>query len=221
MTDDVRRVIYTTVLVFVIGVLIWISFIFINACGFSFTCNQGKPLVERTPIPTVGHAPIPALVSQDTSGKCKVRAVDLLGAWVTAGASETDSFTFKDVNGNSCEGNFGDDVDPLFAEANIWYPGSSSCDSCHSADVAKTSAAKLDLTTYAGIMAGSQRASADAMGTDILAGGNWEKSLLYQFTYAHPVAPPGHADTPSNGPVVFAGKASAAAAPAVTVTPTP
>lgn len=221
MTDDVRKVMYTTVVVFVVGVLIWISFIFINACGFSLACNQGQRPIIRTPIPTVGHAPIPAMVSQDTSGKCQVRALDLLGAWVTAGASETEPFAFNDVNGNTCEGSFSEDIHPLFAEANIWSPGSSSCDSCHSADLAKTSAAKLDLTTYAGILAGSQRESADVKGTDILGGGNWESSLLYEYTYAHPALRTGHGDAPSNGPLVFAGKASTSANPAVTITPTP
>ncbi|MEW6402851.1 MAG: hypothetical protein AB1649_13700 [Chloroflexota bacterium] len=219
MKDDVRKVVYTTVAVFVIGVLIWIGFIFVNACGFSFACNQGQLDTVRTPIPTVGHAPVPALmVSQADTEQCQVYAVDLLGAWVSVGASETEAFSFNDVDGDACAGTYADDVRPLFVEANLWYPGSFSCASCHSADLAKTSAAKLDLTTYAGILAGSQRESAeDTAGTDILGGGTWESSLLYQFTYEHPVLPPGHGDTPSMGPIVFAGKASPSPAP----TPTP
>ena len=222
MNDDVRKVIYTTVLVFVVGVIFWIGFIFISACGFSLTCEQGQQPIEGTPIPTIGHAPAPALVSQDVSGKCQVYAVDLLGAWVTAGASETEAFTFTDADGNACEGTFAEDIRPLFVEPNLWYPGTSSCVSCHNVDLEKTSVAKLDLTSYAGIMAGSQRESADAKGTDILGSGNWEDSLLYQYTYVHPVQPPGHGDTPSMGPVVFAGKAgSTPSTPAVTVTPTP
>ncbi len=221
MTDDVRKVIYTTVLVFVVGVLIWISFIFINACGFSFTCNQGKPLVERTPIPTVGHAPIPAFVNQDTSGKCQVRAVDLLEAWVTAGASDTKTFTFNDVNGNACEGNFSQDVHPLFAEANIWYSGAASCDSCHSPDLGKTSAANLDLTTYAGITAGSQRQAADAKGNDILGGGDWQNSKLYETLVSGPEIT-GHPQASAVGSaVIFAGKSTSEASAAGTPEATP
>ena len=219
MNDDVRRVIYGTIVVFGVGLLIWFGFLYVNACGFTFTCNQGQPLIVRTPIPTVGHAPIPGFVSKDNSSKCQVPAVDLLGAWVTAGASETESFAFEDANGNACQGTYAEDVRPLFAEANIWYPGSTSCTSCHNADLAKTSAAKLDLTSYAGIVAGSQRESPEAKGTDILGGGNWESSLLYEFTYEHPAVRTGHGDVASGGPLIYAG--AGGAAPAVTVTPTP
>ncbi len=217
MKNDLQKFIYGTILVFIIGVVIFIGYVFTVSCGFSLACNQGKQIVERTPVPTISHAPIPALVSQDNSGKCEVPAVGLLGAWVTAGSPESGVFTFNDVDGNPCEGNYADDVRPLFVEANVWYPGSYSCVSCHTADVAKTSAAKLDLSSYQGILAGSQRESAEVSGTDILGGGNWEKSLLYQFTYSRPFAPPGHGETPSTGPIVFAGKASTT--PVVTPTP--
>jgi hypothetical protein len=223
MTDDVRRVIYTTVVIFVVGVIFWIAFLFVSACGFTLTCNQAQPAILATAIPTIGHAPAPAFVSQDTSGKCQVRATDVLGAWVIAGSSETESFTFNDVNGNACQGNFADDVRPLFVEGNIWYPGSYSCTSCHNADIGKTSVANLDLTSYEGIMSGSQRVSLDVSGTDILGEGDWEQSLLYEFTVNHPPLPPGHAETATGEtPLVFAGEANPAAATgAPTVTPTP
>ena len=58
MNDDVRRVIYGTLIGFLAVVMGWVSFIYINACGFTFTCNRADPLVVRTPIPTLiprGH----------------------------------------------------------------------------------------------------------------------------------------------------------------------
>jgi mono/diheme cytochrome c family protein len=61
MNDDVKKYIYRTLIIFVVGVVIWVGFIFINACGFSLTCNQGAPIVERTPIPTLFPATMPAL----------------------------------------------------------------------------------------------------------------------------------------------------------------
>jgi hypothetical protein len=213
MNDDVRKYIYGTIVVFIVGVMSWIGIVYVSACGLTLTCNQGKQLIVRTPIPTVGHAPNPAFVGQDNAEKCKVAAVDLLGAWVEADSPEGDAFGFTDVNGVPCEGNYADDVRPLFLEANIWYSGSYSCASCHSADLAKTSASKLDLTTYAGILAGSQRESAEVSGTDILGGGNWEKSLLYEFTYARPFLPPGHGEIPADGPMVYAGSPAPAAIP--------
>lgn len=218
MNDDVRRFIYGTLVVFVIGLLVWFGFLYVNSCGFTFTCNKARLLVDRTPIPTIGYAPVPAMEAADPSGKCKVFAVELMGAWVSAGSPESESFSFSDIDGEQCEGNYNEDVRPLFVDANIWYAGSFSCASCHSPDIAGTSAAKLDLSSYQGILAGSQRPAAEAAGTDILGGGNWEQSLLYEFTYAHPVLPPGHGDNPAAGPVVFAGKASQSV-PLVTPTP--
>ncbi len=60
MNDDVRKYIYGTVVVFVVGVLIWVGFIFVNACGFTLTCKRGELAVERTPIPTLIPATLPA-----------------------------------------------------------------------------------------------------------------------------------------------------------------
>ncbi len=86
-----------------------------------------------------------------------------------------------------------EEVKPLFVEANFWYSGSLSCVSCHSVDVT-ISPAQLDLSSYAGIMAGSRRADAESKGTDILGDGNWESSLLYEFISTDKADIPGHAE---------------------------
>ncbi|MDP1716134.1 MAG: hypothetical protein Q8L41_15450 [Anaerolineales bacterium] len=207
MNDDVRKYIYGTLTVFVVGILAWIGFLYVNACGFTLTCNRGALPVERTPIPTLIPATLPAM--QTTTGEvavpdqCHVAAVDLIGAWVGAGSSETDVFQFTDINGHNCESTF-EEVKPLFIEGNLWYSGSLSCVSCHSVDVA-VSPAQLDLSSYAGIIAGSRRADAESSGTDILGAGNWESSLLYEFISAIHADAPGHTEEIADL-VIFAGK---------------
>lgn len=208
MNDDVRKYIYGALIVFLVGVMAWVGFIYVSACGFTLTCNQGALPVERTPIPTLPPATMPAM---DMSGDetavsdpdvCRVAAVDLIGAWVEAGASETEAFPFTDENGQNCETTF-NEVMPLFIEANLWYSGSLSCVSCHSVDLT-VSPAQLDLSSYAGMLAGSRRADAESNGTDILGAGNWTSSLLYEFLSESKADVPGHTDTLS-GLMIFAG----------------
>ncbi len=230
MNDDVRKYIYGTLIVFVAGVLIWVGFIFVNACGFTLTCKQGALPVERTPIPTLIPATLPAMQTGGgevgKSDQCRVLAVDLIGAWVEAGSPESNSFQFKDLNGQNCESTFVE-VQPLFVEANFWYPGSLSCVSCHSVDLT-ISPAQLDLSSYEGILAGSGRADSNAKGTDILGGGEWKKSILYDFLSEQKDDIPGHSEDVS-GLLIFAGKPLPSPEPtstpvpveATTTTPTP
>ncbi len=60
MNDDVRTTIYRTLTIFIIGTLVWLGLVFVNACGFSLACNQALAPVERTPIPTLFPATMPA-----------------------------------------------------------------------------------------------------------------------------------------------------------------
>lgn len=214
--NDVRKMIYGTIIGFFLMLGLWFSIVYVSACGLTFTCNRGAPLVDRTPIPTLIPATMPAQVAGgDTAfNKCQVAAVDLIGAWVTAGVPETDKFAFTDVNGQSCEAVFGRDVLPLFVESNLWYPGSLSCSSCHQSNLA-LALQNMDLSSYAGILAGSQRANGEPKGKDILGGGVWEESLLYQMIYTpngtslinRPIMPLGRtADVPDKGPLIFAGR---------------
>ncbi len=199
MKDDVRKYIYGAVIVFVVGVLAWVGFIYTNACGFTLSCNRGALAVERTPIPTLLPANMPVMEGGEVaaaSNQCRVAAADLIGAWVEAGSPETDAFEFVDANEQNCSATF-EEVRPLFIESNLWYSGSLSCVACHTADVA-TSSAQLDMGTYAGIIAGSRRADAESNGTDILAAGKWESSLLYDFISTSKADVPGHGNISSN-----------------------
>jgi mono/diheme cytochrome c family protein len=226
--DDLRKIIYGVLVLFVVVLLGFISFIYISGCGFTLTCPQGQPLVERTPIPTLIPATLPVpdhTVALVAFNKCQIAAVDLIGAWVSAHYPENDKFTFTDVKGAQCEGTFKKDVQPLFTESNIWYAGSPACDSCHQPDLTKA-IKNMDLSSYAGIIAGSGRANGEAKGKDILGGGNWDQALIHQMLYApngqtligRPAMPFGRpADVPANGPLVYAG-AAVAGAPAVVPT---
>ncbi len=204
MKDDVKKYIYGTVIVFVIGVLVWVGFIYTNACGFTLSCNRGALAVERTPIPTLLPASMPAIEGGEpaVSGQCQVAAADLIGAWVEAGSPETDPFQFADASGQNCESTFAE-VRPLFIEANLWYSGSMSCVACHGADVV-TASAQLDMSNFAGITAGSRRPDAESNGTDILGAGKWGSSLLNDFISTSKADVPGHADI-SSDLLIFAG----------------
>jgi hypothetical protein len=232
MNDDVRNIIYAVLILFVVTIVAYIGFIYISGCGFTLNCPQGQPLIIRTPIPSLIPATMPVAdrnASQGSFNKCQIAAVDLIGAWVSAGFPENDKFPFTDVKGTPCEGTFNQDVKPLFLESNIWYPGSPSCSSCHTPDL-KTAFMNMDLSSYQGIVAGSHRPNGEPKGTDILGGGNWDVALLHQMLYApngqtligRPAMPFGRpADVPASGPLVFAGTPVGEAAAAAPGTGTP
>ncbi len=210
--NDVRKMIYGTIILF-FGVLVfWLSIIYVSACGLTLTCKQAVPKADTTPIPTL----IPILHSNAPTGagmlefnKCQVAATDLIGAWVSAESPETGSFPFSDVNGNPCEGTYAVDIQPLFVENSLWYKGAIGCVSCHNAELS-TRSAGLDLTTYAAIEMGSGRADAASKGTDILGGGAMDKSVLYNVLVNQGLVAAGHsADSPAAAVVIFAGNAAA------------
>ena len=218
MNDDVRKYIYGALTVFLVGVLVWVGIVFVNACGMSLNCSRGNALPETTPIPTLFPATLPAMEADTApavaSDVCHVAGVDLVGAWVEAGASGTEAFQFEDANGRACEATF-EDVKPLFVNANLWYSGSLSCSSCHSVNLA-VSPAQLDMSSYEGILAGSRRTDDAPQGTDILGGGTWKSSLLYQFIAETHADIPGHDGALSPGLMINAGTPLP-----VDVTPTP
>ena len=190
-SDDVRRVIYLTIVGFLVVVVSWLALIYISSCGFTLNCYQASPLVVRTPIPTL----IPVSHSEDQGGgegqamadfnQCYVSATDLIGAWVAAGSPESEAFPFTDFStGNPCEGTYAEDIQHLFVENNLWKAGALGCTSCHNADLTDRSGG-LDLSSYEGVMAG-------ASGTDILGEGDWESSLLHDVLLEQGLVPEGH-----------------------------
>ena len=221
--DNVRKMMYGVVIAFLGVIIVWVSIVYISACGFTFTCHRGRPVVDATPVPTLAAATLPApdfSISIPTVERCRIATVDLIGDWVSAGYSETEPFTFIDVDGKTCVANFKDDVQPLFTEANLWYPGSLACASCHQSDLSVASA-QLDLSSYQGILMGSSRDSQGAKGQDILGGGDWEQSKLYEVLYVNKTEPLGRPPSlPAEGPVIFAGHQGSAGETTGSVTPT-
>jgi hypothetical protein len=78
---------------------------------------------------------------------------------------------------------------------------------CHNANITAASA-QMDLSSYAGILAGSRRTSADAKGNDILGAGDWNASLMNQQLFVLKLMPFGRPPgaVADEGPTVFAGR---------------
>ena len=110
------------------------------------------------------------------------------------------------MNGVNCQATFAD-VQPLFTQANLWYPGSLACTACHNADLSAADSAQLDLSSFAGLMAGSHHSAGSATGVDILGGGNWSSSRLNQALFVLQQMPYGRQpdSVPADGPIVLAG----------------
>jgi hypothetical protein len=207
MQDDLKKLIYWVLGGFILVLVVWIGFVIVSGCGFSLDCEKAAVAPYRTPVPTLipAHMPVQMVSDQQVKVSCQITAVDLLGAWVAAGYPETEPFEFTDMNGKNCTGNYPDDVSQLFQEGNLWYTGAPACITCHNS-VIESAQANMDLSSYSGILAGSRRTDGQAQGNDILGGGVWEDSKLYEQLYVLKLMPQGRpVDTPAEGPVVFAG----------------
>jgi hypothetical protein len=222
--NDVRRFIYGAIIGLFVFVGLMISIVYVSACGLTFTCNRADPKLNLTPIPTL--IPHKEAVVQGPSqnmtefNKCQVNAVDLIGAWVTAGTPKISPFPFTSVNGESCEGRF-TDIQPLFVENDLWKNGAIGCVSCHNAALTDRSGG-LDLSSYDAILLGSRRvAGSTSPGNDILAKGDWEKSVLFDVLAHQALVPAGHsADAPAEPLILFAGqKVATPVGPTATATP--
>jgi hypothetical protein len=207
MQDDFKKLIFGVLVAFVLVLVGWVGFVIVSGCGFSLDCEKAAQLPVRTSIPTLIPAQMPVqLVSdQEVRVSCQISAVDLLGAWVAAGYPENDPFDFVDINGKSCSGTYEEDITQLFQEGNIWYTTAPACITCHNSAI-ESAQANLDLSSYAGILAGSRRTDGQAQGNDILGGGFWEESKLYEQLFVLKLMPQGRPpESPAEGPVVFAG----------------
>jgi mono/diheme cytochrome c family protein len=235
MKDTFRSIMFVVLVGLPTFLIVWVFFL---GCGAARACT-GTHLPEMTSVPTLHAAtmPPPLVGAQAVAStpKCHIAAADLIGAWIDAGYSETASFAFNDSQGTACTGTFKDDVQPLFLTPNIWYNGAQACTTCHNADLAKAFK-HMDLSSYAGILAGANRDNGQAKGDDILGGGHWDQSILHLMlvapggkiqpnnlglTNAMPfgrssVVPP----PPANGPVIAAGSPGGSGAPAAGPTAT-
>jgi mono/diheme cytochrome c family protein len=190
--------------------LAFIAGLYFIPCGFKNNCDLAAlPEIIHTPIPTIIPATMPAQDrgAGETAGgdKCPVQTKTLLAAWVNAMYPENDAFQFTDLNGSTCEATY-TDLQVLFHEGNLWYTGAPACITCHNSNLA-AAAAQMDLSSYAGILAGSRRASAGVKGNDILGAGVWEQSKLNDMLFVQKKMPLGRpADAfPDTGPTILFG----------------
>jgi len=140
--------------------------------GISPTVDRDGPAVlHGEAVGAVGGQP-----TQLVSGEGEINAVDLIGAWVSAGAPETEPFTFLGADDQTYQSTFGTDVLPLFTTPNVWFAGALACSLCHTADL-ETSAHELDLSSYEGILAGADRLE-EPPGEPIIVPGDWNASSL-------------------------------------------
>ena len=209
MNDDTRGMIYGTLVLFLIFLVAWLGFVYISACGFTLNCIRGAPLVVRTPIPTL--IPLEHSMGQPEAApvelnQCQVAATDLIGAWVTAGHTESEAFPFTDLHGQECQATY-EDIQTVFRENSVWYPGSLGCTSCHNADLAERSGG-LDLSTYEAILLGSRRvAESTSPSTDIFGDGNWEDSMLHDVLVNMGLTAQGHSpDVEPRIPILYVGE---------------
>jgi len=216
MNDSTKKIIYTVLVGLPTVVITWMFSLYFFGCGTTNSCT-GIPQPDLTPIPTLLAATLPApkvgVDAAPTAPKCRIAALDLLGAWVDAGYSETETFSFTDVKGSICSGTYKDDIQKVFVTPNLWYDGAPACTTCHYADVAKATK-NMDLSSYSGVLAGSNRLNGAPKGNDLLGGGDWTKALMRQILYApdgiteigRPSMPLGRpANVPAKGPVISAG----------------
>ncbi|MCA9969027.1 MAG: hypothetical protein KC425_02370, partial [Anaerolineales bacterium] len=86
-----------------------------------------------------------AVQAAQSGGECAVNAVDLIGAWVDAGAKEG-LFPFESLDAEPCTADFETDVLPLFTTPDAWFPGSEACTDCHF-DNSEDSRHEMDLSS--------------------------------------------------------------------------
>lgn len=209
MTKDFKNWILGFTFGLPVFLLLFIAALYFGSCGFGEQCGYSRlPDIIHTPIPTLIPAGMPvaeAAAGASASLKCPVTARVLLSSWVEDGYPESEPFQFSDLNGVTCQATYVD-LQPLFVEGNLWYSGALGCTSCHNTTLSAASA-QMDLSSYAGILAGSRRASADVTGNDILGGGSWEASKLNEQLFVlekMPFGRPPGAVEP-DGPTILAG----------------
>ena len=61
MGDDVKKIIYGVQIVFILIIVVWIGFLFVVGCNFSFDCRSYYDPPDITPIPTLIHAKMPTI----------------------------------------------------------------------------------------------------------------------------------------------------------------
>ena len=95
----------------------------------------------------------------------------------------------------------------LFSGSNLWFRVPWLARTVIMRISSGAASAQLDLSTYAGVVAGSRRSPGSAPGTDILAAGDWQASILNRQLFVLRKMPYGlpPGSVQDGGPTVLAG----------------
>jgi hypothetical protein len=136
----------------------------------------------------------------------EILAVDLIGAWVEAGAPETEPF-------GEYEATFAANIAPMFYTPSFWFEGAQPCVACHFGDF-ENSYHEMNLSTYEGIRAGADVNEAppgeSLLGESEPGAGdfNWEESVLRGRLRDNRMPPPQvflRDESNRDGPIILAG----------------
>jgi mono/diheme cytochrome c family protein len=86
--DDLRKITYGVLIGFVLLLVLWISFLTFTGCGFKTDCAGAVPTAERTSIPTLVPATLPALVRELGTATSVPLAAGTTAATSAPGAAE-------------------------------------------------------------------------------------------------------------------------------------
>ena len=81
--DDFRKILYGVLVGFILMLIVWISLLTSVGCGFSLSCRNAIPTAERTSIPTLVPATLPAptrLLGAATQAGTQLAGVSATGA---------------------------------------------------------------------------------------------------------------------------------------------
>ncbi|MCP4139495.1 MAG: hypothetical protein GY755_04245, partial [Chloroflexi bacterium] len=139
------------------GLLLLLTVLILVACEAPATLTVvPSPVSEESAAPEPEETQAPeatpeAEAEAESMAGAAAKAVDLIGAWADAGASEMNAFEYTGVDGNTYEGTFEVDILPLFTANGLWFDGAQACTGCHFA-ASENSYHEMDLTSYAGVM---------------------------------------------------------------------
>ncbi len=137
-----------------VGAFLALLAVALAACGGNATAPPAQETAPPAEAPTEPPpTEMPTEPPSDENGAAAY-AVDLIAAWVEAGAPETDAFDYEGVDGNAHQATFEADILPLFTQNNLWFDGSQACVGCHFA-ASENSYHQLNMSTYEGIITGA------------------------------------------------------------------
>jgi len=125
--NDVRKIIYGTIILFLVVVVSWLSIIYTAACGLTLTCRQAAPKLYGTPIPTL----IPVKLSAPTKF---VLPTATSGAELPALTPEAESHGNPDIARPSNPGGPGPAIDLTGNVDNGKQIFATNCEICHGAE---------------------------------------------------------------------------------------